>query len=312
MKKFLCYDTEQAARGKINVDSRGMLKPVDSELSDTSTNPVQNKVIKSSLDALSEEIADGVKAPSAAEVGQTIVVKAVDENGKPTEWEAVDGRSDWSENDESSAGYVKNRPFWMEDPVETILLDETELNFENGPALIDVSLPLVEGDTYTVIYNGVVYECVAWNFKGQTAIGNGELAGVKGGNGEPFIFAGNMALSTDTHALVKIVVAHREIHKISNQYLPDTLFRYDGIIFLDQDNETYEISNGIEFKYMLRSTFYMNGILIKISQKNGENEVCGFAPGYIYLPQEDKIKFYAKCYHFFSDGTYTVQSQDIN
>ena len=26
MKKFLCYDTEQAARGEINVDSRGMLK----------------------------------------------------------------------------------------------------------------------------------------------------------------------------------------------------------------------------------------------------------------------------------------------
>ena len=56
MKKFLCYNTEQAARGEINVDSRGMLKPVDSELSDTSTNPVQNKAIKSALDALSEEI----------------------------------------------------------------------------------------------------------------------------------------------------------------------------------------------------------------------------------------------------------------
>ena len=58
MKKFLCYDTEQAARGEINVDSRGMLRPVDSELSDTSTNPVQNKVVKSVLDSLSEEIAN--------------------------------------------------------------------------------------------------------------------------------------------------------------------------------------------------------------------------------------------------------------
>ena len=38
MKKFLCYDTNDAASGKINVDSRGMLKPMDSELSDTSTN----------------------------------------------------------------------------------------------------------------------------------------------------------------------------------------------------------------------------------------------------------------------------------
>ena len=50
MKKFLCYDTEQAARGEINVDSRGMLRPVDIELSDTSAYPVQNKVVKAALD----------------------------------------------------------------------------------------------------------------------------------------------------------------------------------------------------------------------------------------------------------------------
>lgn len=31
-----------------------------------------------------------IPAPETAEVGQTIVVKAVDENGKPTEWEATD------------------------------------------------------------------------------------------------------------------------------------------------------------------------------------------------------------------------------
>lgn len=33
---------------------------------------------------------DYIPVPPTAEVGQTIVVKAVDENGKPTEWEAVD------------------------------------------------------------------------------------------------------------------------------------------------------------------------------------------------------------------------------
>lgn len=43
---------------------------------------------------------DYIPVPSTAEVGQTIVVKAVDENGKPTEWEAADALSDsdgWSE-----------------------------------------------------------------------------------------------------------------------------------------------------------------------------------------------------------------------
>lgn len=33
---------------------------------------------------------DYIHIPASAEVGQTIVVKSVDENGKPTEWEAVD------------------------------------------------------------------------------------------------------------------------------------------------------------------------------------------------------------------------------
>ena len=72
MKRFLCYDTNDAASGKINVSTNGMLKPVDSELSDTSINPVQNKVVKSALDALSEEIADlEGKIPSGVGSGLT-------------------------------------------------------------------------------------------------------------------------------------------------------------------------------------------------------------------------------------------------
>lgn len=44
----------------------------------------------------------GIKVASAAEVGQAIVVKAVDENGKPTEWECADmGGTD----DTSGSGY---------------------------------------------------------------------------------------------------------------------------------------------------------------------------------------------------------------
>jgi hypothetical protein len=37
----------------------------------------------------------GVKVASAAKVGQTIVVKAVDDAGMPTEWECADIQSDW-------------------------------------------------------------------------------------------------------------------------------------------------------------------------------------------------------------------------
>lgn len=56
---------------------------VDSELSSTSENPVQNKVVTAAL-------AEKITAPTSAEVGQIIKVKSVDDAGKPTEWEAAE------------------------------------------------------------------------------------------------------------------------------------------------------------------------------------------------------------------------------
>ena len=43
MKKFLCYDTNDAASGKINVDNRGMLKP-NSTVPSTNGTPYQQLV----------------------------------------------------------------------------------------------------------------------------------------------------------------------------------------------------------------------------------------------------------------------------
>jgi hypothetical protein len=42
------------------------------------------------LDNVVDSLNNKVTSPEAATVGQTIVVKAVDENGKPTKWEAAD------------------------------------------------------------------------------------------------------------------------------------------------------------------------------------------------------------------------------
>ena len=74
---------------RIGTDGKLRTKPtggssitVDSELSSTSENPVQNKVVTSAL-------AEKITAPTTAAVGQIIKVKSVDSTGKPTEWEAV-------------------------------------------------------------------------------------------------------------------------------------------------------------------------------------------------------------------------------
>lgn len=74
---------------RIGTDGKLRTKPtggssitVDSALSSTSENPVQNKVVKAAL-------AEKITAPTTAAVGQIIKVKSVDDAGKPTEWEAV-------------------------------------------------------------------------------------------------------------------------------------------------------------------------------------------------------------------------------
>lgn len=51
---------------------------------------VSGAYVDSGFSALPDTIAGCIHAPATAEVGQTIVVKAVDKNGKPTEWEAAD------------------------------------------------------------------------------------------------------------------------------------------------------------------------------------------------------------------------------
>lgn len=75
---------------RIGADRKLVTKPtggssvtVDSELSSTSENPVQNKIITAAL-------AGKITAPTTAAVGQIIKVKSVDTSGKPTEWEAAD------------------------------------------------------------------------------------------------------------------------------------------------------------------------------------------------------------------------------
>lgn len=75
---------------RIGADGKLKTKPtgdssvtVDSELSSTSENPVQNKVVTAAL-------AGKITAPTTAAVGQIIKVKSVDTSGKPTEWEAAD------------------------------------------------------------------------------------------------------------------------------------------------------------------------------------------------------------------------------
>lgn len=78
------------------VQAQSAVLYVPQQLSD-----VEKRQARSNIGAAGEGETDGIPTPSTAEVGQTVVVSAVDENGKPTEWEAADlpsggsGCSEW-------------------------------------------------------------------------------------------------------------------------------------------------------------------------------------------------------------------------
>ena len=46
--------------------------------------------IYASQEYVQEKLIDKIPVPATAEVGQVLVVKTVDANGKPSEWECVD------------------------------------------------------------------------------------------------------------------------------------------------------------------------------------------------------------------------------
>ena len=110
--------------------------------------------------------------------------------------EAQDGggggvQPDWNQNDSTAADYVKNRPFYIGNPVETVLVEESTVSFaaEDGIYIgqLKSTFSATVGETYKVYWDGTVYECTCVVFSSKTIIGNLSIAGAGSDTGEPFV-----------------------------------------------------------------------------------------------------------------------------
>ena len=276
---------------------------VDSELSATSTNPVQNKVIKSALDAL------GVQ-------------------------------SDWNQNDSTAADYVKNRPFYTGDPVETVLVEESTVSFINDSSniyygKIPTTVELTVGKTYKVSWDGATYECDCVLVSGFLVIGNQSIISVGADTGEPFLISplldnsGTDIYTLDTsasHAISISTFASTELVKIPDKYISDT-FR-DVVIAgspLEWSTDDWATYYGL---------FFSGGKLLRINVDVGSNLIgyvlsmfysagTGTATittitidgGLYYLSQNSTTKEYYWTPVFELNGLYLMYTQtgsDIN
>ena len=64
---------------------------------------------------------------------------------------------DWNQNDETAADYVKNRPFYTGDPVETVLVEESTIEFVEQDGTYVAKFPstfsAAVGETYKVSWD---------------------------------------------------------------------------------------------------------------------------------------------------------------
>ena len=141
-------------------------------------------------------------------------------------------QSDWNQNDNTQPDYVKNRPFYTGDSVETVLLEEiTESFFAHGGIYVAESQSSFEatvGETYKVYWDGTAYECTCASFNNATAIGNRYIVG--GSNtGEPFLMSVNNGVgmeiytkdTSDSHTFSVSQHSAGEVVKIDEKFMPD-------------------------------------------------------------------------------------------
>ena len=141
-------------------------------------------------------------------------------------------QSDWNQNDDTQPDYIKNRPFYASDQVETVLVEESTVTFTRGNsglygAQFQSTFEATVGETYKVTWDGTTYECICVDFSATPAIGNLSIMGAGSDTGEPFfmgVFSGRRidivtADTSDSHtfSIGKTVVP---VVKIDEKYLP--------------------------------------------------------------------------------------------
>ena len=139
---------------------------------------------------------------------------------------------DWNQNDSTAEDYVKNRPFYTGDTVETVFVEESTVEFVKNNSLYEAEFPTTfeatVGDTYKVSWDGTAYECTCADFRGNPLIGNLSIIDLGSDTGEPFLMRVSngdriFIYTTDTSDSHTFSISSivEELVKINEKYLPD-------------------------------------------------------------------------------------------
>ena len=187
-------------------------------------------------------------------------------------------QSDWNQNDDTQPDYVKNRPFYTGDPVETVLVEESTVPFtEAGGGYMAEFTPTFEatvGETYKVSWDGTVYECTCIDSNGRTVIGNLSIVGAGSDTGEPFIIAVKngvkisiMTADTSASHTLSIIGKQTPIVKIPAKFIDKdasgyiVVHRNDTMTEQEAKNYKSAISKG-EAVFIIWESLYISRISV--------------------------------------------------
>lgn len=165
-------------------------------------------------------------------------------------------KSDWNQNDSSSANYIKNRTHYV-DKKEIIEVPQTTFTTADMGGVYGVILDITtypkistDGEIRTVVFDGINYECSSVFLSSDGFfLGNGELLG-RPSTGEPFAYIydknnGSAVATTDTEPTehtIEIKYIKETIHKLDKKYLPDDLVPEEILIQGDSISNLYNDS----------------------------------------------------------------------
>ena len=179
----------------------------------------------------------------------------------PTEGCEGQIQADLSQTDSAQVDYVKGVLRTEHLPegypykgIETILDGTFEFSDHDGiymHQITDEDFIIIDSKSYTVIWDGVTYQCVATNFEGSSVLGNLHVAISEAADtGEPFLFAMNPAgkklvYTNDTAATHTITVRGEVVYPIAPEFLPKG-YPYKGAgTILDGTFEFADSGDGI-------------------------------------------------------------------
>lgn len=169
---------------------------------------------------------------------------------------------DWNQNDSTAADYVKNRPFYTGNPVETVLVEESTVTFAENRGLyaakVQSTFEATVGETYKVSWDGTTYECACVDRNGTSVVGNISILGAGPDTGEPFVMGINgvaiQILTADTSASHTFSISGfvSEVVKIDSKYFPLFNPNNNYVSGLPTPNQIYDF--GKSFKAIIGQT----------------------------------------------------------